>query len=118
LNDLKAIGNLKKIEVVERATSGRIIKMKFFGDDDSLELKFELSIRKLINPPLKNSNFIIENYSENSQEIPDILILVGAGWGHGVGLCQSGAVGRAFSGQDYKKILLHYYPNTTIKKIY
>jgi SpoIID/LytB domain protein len=118
LNKIKHIGDLKKIEIIERGYSGRIIKMKFIGETDSLLLDSELSIRKVINPPLRSSNFIFENYSAKDIEIPDTLILRGAGWGHGVGLCQSGAVGRALSGQNFEKILFHYYPNTKIKKIY
>lgn len=118
LNEIKSIGDLKRIEILERGYSGRIIKMKFVGEKDSLVLDSELSIRKIINPPLRSSNFIFENYSLNDLEIPNTFILRGAGWGHGVGLCQSGAVGRAYAGQDYQKILLHYYPNTKIKKIY
>ncbi len=118
LNKVKYIGDLKKIEIIERGDSGRIIKMKFTGKTDSLLLDSELSIRKVINPPLKSSNFIFENLSSIDSEVPDTLIFLGAGWGHGVGLCQSGAVGRAFSGQNFERILLHYYPNTKIKKIY
>jgi SpoIID/LytB domain protein len=118
LNEIKPIGKLKKIIIIERGHSGRIIKTKFIGEKDSLELTTELSIRKIVNPPLKSSNFIIENYSTSDTEIPDNITLLGAGWGHGVGLCQSGAIGRAHSGQDYEKILFHYYPNTKIKKIY
>lgn len=118
INKIKFIGDLKKIEIMERGYSGRIIKMKFTGEKDSLLLDSELSIRKVLNPPLKSSNFIIDNYSLSNYELPDTLILLGAGWGHGVGLCQSGAIGRAYSGQNYEKILLHYYPNTKIKKIY
>lgn len=118
LNHIKSIGDLKKIEIIERSYSGRIIKMKFIGEIDSLELTSELSIRKIISPPLKSSNFIFENYSPTDSEIPDTIVVAGAGWGHGVGLCQSGAVGRAYSGQNFEKILLHYYPNTKIKKIF
>lgn len=118
LNKIKYISDLKKIEIIERGYSGRIIKMKFVGKTDSLLLDSELSIRKVINPPLKSSNFIFENFMPSDTEIPDTLIFIGAGWGHGVGLCQSGAVGRALSGQNFEKILLHYYPNTKIKKIY
>ena len=118
LNKIKYIGELKKIEIIERGYSGRIIKMNCIGKTDSLLLDSELSIRKVINPPLKSSNFIFENLSSLDSEIPDTLIFLGAGWGHGVGLCQSGAIGRALSGQSFREILFHYYPNTKIKKIY
>ncbi|MBN2571831.1 MAG: SpoIID/LytB domain-containing protein, partial [Ignavibacteriales bacterium] len=116
LNEFKQIGILKNIEILERGNSGRIIKAKFIGTEDTLQLNSELDVRKMRNPPLRSSCFIIEKITSNDGN--DTYILKGAGWGHGVGMCQSGAIARAFEGQNYVEILQHYYRDTEIKKVY
>jgi SpoIID/LytB domain protein len=113
LNEIKFIGSIKNIIPVERGNSGRIIKAKFIGTIDSLELFTELEIRKIRKPPFKSSCFIVEEIGGN--EILKKFLFKGAGWGHGVGMCQSGAVARAVAGQNYETILQHYFPKTKIK---
>jgi len=116
LNEIKDIGKVKEIIPIERGNSGRIIKAKFVGDKDSLELHSELEIRKIKSPPFRSSCFIVDKIttSDNMEKY----LFKGAGWGHGVGMCQSGAVARAFYGQDYEEILKHYFPQTEIKKVF
>ena len=116
LNEIKEIGHLKDIIIIERGNSGRIIKSKFIGENDSLELNSELDIRKIKKPPFRSSCFVVEKVIDD--QLNDKYIFKGAGWGHGVGMCQSGAVARAFSGQSFIQILNHYFPRTEIKTAY
>lgn len=116
LNQVKPIGDLKDILVLERGKSGRIIKAKFLGNKDTLILNSELEIRKMKDPPFRSSCFVFEKYLNSGGE--EFYHFKGAGWGHGVGMCQSGAVARAYSGQTFYQILKHYYPKTEIKAVY
>jgi len=116
LNKIKYIGSLNEIKILERGNSGRIITARFIGSQDSLDLNSELDIRKIKDPPFRSSCFI---YKKNISSDNSITYkFSGAGWGHGVGMCQSGAVARAFSGQTYEQILDHYFSETEIKSIY
>jgi len=116
LNEIKSIGELKQIKIMERGNSGRIIRAKFIGEMDFLELNSELDIRKIKKPPFRSSCFIFDKIISSDNSI--IYKFNGAGWGHGVGMCQSGAVARAFSGQTYEQILNHYFRETEIKSAY
>lgn len=116
VNDIKSIGKLKQIKVLKRGNSGRIISAKFIGEIDSLELNSELEIRKIKKPPFRSSCFVVEKFLDNHSNVK--YLFKGAGWGHGVGMCQSGAVGRAFSGQTFEQILKHYFPESEIKSVY
>lgn len=116
INEIKNIGVVKDIIPVERGKSGRIIKAKFIGDVDSLILNSELEIRKIKKPPFRSSCFIVDKII--SPDGNDKFLFKGAGWGHGVGMCQSGAVARAYSGQTFTEILNHYFQSTEIKKVY
>ena len=116
LNELKHIGTFKEIIPLERGNSGRIIKARFIGTEDSLELNSELEIRKIRKPPFRSSCFVVSKIVTNDNI--EKFLFKGAGWGHGVGMCQSGAVGRAYSGQTFIEILNHYFPKTVIKKVF
>ncbi len=116
LNEIKSIGELQEIKIIERGNSGRIIKARFIGSEDSLDLNSELEIRKIKKPPFRSSCFIYDKIISSDTSM--IYKFDGAGWGHGVGMCQSGAVSRAFSGQTYKQILNHYFPESEIKSVY
>ncbi len=116
LNEIKEIGKVKEIISIERGNSGRIIQAKFIGEKDSLKLNSELEIRKIKKPPFRSSCFVVERVID--EQLNEKFIFKGAGWGHGVGMCQSGAVARAFSGQNYEEILKHYFPQTGIKKVF
>ena len=116
INKIKHIGTLKDIIILKRGNSGRIIKAKFIGAEDSLILNSELEIRKIKSPPFRSSCFVFEK--EFNEDGIEFYKFKGAGWGHGVGMCQSGAVARAYTGQTFYQILKHYFPETTIKKVY
>lgn len=116
LNEIKSIGELREIKIIERGNSGRIIKARFIGSIDSLDLNSELDIRKIKKPPFRSSCFVVDKILDDQQN--EKYLFNGAGWGHGVGMCQSGAVARAFSGQNYKQILDHYFPEAEIKSVY
>lgn len=97
---------------VERGTSGRLIKLKIVGSKRTLTIGKELEIRKALSPShLYSSAFVV--LKENGK-----FVLVGAGWGHGVGLCQIGATVMGAQGYKYKDILLHYYIGASIEKEY
>jgi stage II sporulation protein D len=107
---------------VKRGVSGRILELKIIGNDGSKELeliiKSEYEIRRVLHPKfLYSSAFIIKTETFN-HVAPSNFILDGAGWGHGVGLCQMGALKMALEGKSTNEILLHYFSSTEVKKVY
>jgi SpoIID/LytB domain protein len=101
---------------VERGVSGRLVKMKIVGNKRTLIIGKELEIRKILSEShLYSSAFVIDKEGDG---IPSKFTLTGAGWGHGVGLCQIGAAVMAAKGYSYKDILFHYYKNCTIDENY
>jgi SpoIID/LytB domain protein len=103
------IGVLKALEPLERGASGRITRLKICGSEQMLIVGKELEIRKLLSEShLKSSAFEVEWPDESTVR------LKGAGWGHGVGLCQIGAAVMASEGYDYRSILTHYYPGSVL----
>ena len=105
-------GEIKKIISLARGPSGRIYKLKISGTKNEGIFGKELEIRRILSPThLYSSAFIIEDRGDN-------FMFFGAGWGHGVGLCQIGAACMALKGYDYKQILLHYFRGAHLEKIY
>ena len=103
---------------VKRGESGRIIELKITGTKRSIIVGKELEIRKwLSNSHLYSSAFVVDT-SDIVDGIPQHFTLTGAGWGHGVGLCQIGAAVMGEKGYSYDKILLHYFRGAELKKIY
>ena len=103
---------------VERGTSGRLIKLKIIGTKRTRVIGKELEIRRtLSNSHLYSSAFIVEKESD-AQGTPFKFSLIGAGWGHGVGLCQIGAAVMGEKGYKYDQILLHYFVNASVEKLY
>ena len=112
------LGDIIDMIALERGKSGRIYRLKIVGSEKEIIIGKELEIRRTLSSShLYSSAFIIEK-SVDSNNIPTSFTLKGAGWGHGVGLCQIGAAVMGEQGFDYKEILLHYYKNVEIKKIY
>jgi len=105
------LGKLLDIKVLNRGVSGRIHEAEFIFERGSFIKNSELSIRTLWTPSLRSSCFVVE-------KTDDKFILKGAGWGHGVGMCQSGAVAQAKLGEDFKTILNHYYRKAKVTTIY
>ena len=104
---------------MERGTSGRLSKLRIVGEKLTLVIGKELEIRRALSKShLYSSAFVVDTFDRNEQGIPKRFALIGAGWGHGVGLCQIGAAVMGERGYSYKEILLHYYPGAIIKQIY
>jgi len=111
-------GEIIDLVPVKRGESGRIIELKIVGTKQTVIVGKELEIRKwLSNSHLYSSAFVIDK-SRITEGIPQHFTLTGAGWGHGVGLCQIGAAVMGEKGYKYDEILLHYFKGAELKKIY
>jgi SpoIID/LytB domain protein len=111
-------GNIIDLIPVERGASSRLIKLKIVGTLKSLTIGKELEIRRILsNSHLYSSAFVVEK-TMGSDGLPEKFILYGSGWGHGVGLCQIGAAVMSALGFQFDEILLHYFRNAELKKIY
>lgn len=111
-------GEIIDLLPIERGYSGRIKKLKIIGTKKELAIGKELEIRRCLSKThLYSSCFIVmkENIADN---IPQRFILQGAGWGHGVGLCQIGAAVMGEIGYGFDEILVHYFKGAQIQKIY
>ncbi|MDP3432225.1 MAG: SpoIID/LytB domain-containing protein [Bacteroidota bacterium] len=103
---------------VERGKSGRLKKLKIVGTKLTLTIGKELEIRKTLSEShLYSSAFVVDRLNI-TDGIPGEFVLTGAGWGHGVGLCQIGAAMMGAKGYKYDEILLHYFKGATISKEY
>ena len=112
-------GEIISLEPLERGTSGRIVRLKIIGTERVMTIGKELEIRRTLSKShLYSSAFVVDADNENEEGIPQQFTLTGAGWGHGVGLCQIGAAMMAEQGYDYLQILNHYFPGSEIKKNY
>lgn len=110
-------GKIIDLIPIERGTSGRIVKLKIVGTLQTLIIGKELEIRRTLSPShLYSSAFVVNK--EGQEEIPSRFTFTGAGWGHGVGLCQIGAAVMGERGYTYKEILSHYYPESTVEQQY
>ena len=111
-------GQIIDLIPVERGTSARIVKLKIIGTKKTMTIGKELEIRRTLSPShLYSSAFVIDK-TDIKDTIPGKFILTGAGWGHGVGLCQIGAAVMGEQGYTYDTILLHYYIGAAIEKLY
>ncbi len=103
---------------VERGLSGRLIKLKIIGSKLTLTIGKELEIRKTLSESHLYSSAFVVDKQNIADGIPGEFILTGAGWGHGVGLCQIGAAMMGAKGYKYDQILLHYFRGASISKEY
>ncbi len=111
-------GTLNEIKPLDRGPSGRIYRLRITGSKRSIVVGKELEIRRwLSRSHLYSSAFDVKTERNPSGEI-ERFILRGAGWGHGVGLCQIGAAVMATRGFTAGEILRHYFPGADIGKIY
>lgn len=103
-------GTIRDLVPIERGPSGRLKRLKVVGDKKTMVIGKELIIRRWLSEShLKSSAFDIK-------WVGDRLVLDGSGWGHGVGLCQIGAAVMAAKGYSFDRILLHYYPGSTLER--
>jgi SpoIID/LytB domain protein len=112
------IGQLLNLRPLARGASGRISRLEIVGRKGTLLLDRELEIRRVLSPShLYSSCFVVDHQKDAAGQVEKI-ILRGAGWGHGVGLCQVGAAMMAVRGKTYDQILAHYYRGASLKKIF
>lgn len=110
------IGRVVAIEPGKRGPSGRLKEITFVGENGRLKVGPELAIRRVWSPALRSSAVIID--PEGPAGRPDSFVIHGAGHGHGVGMCQTGAMARALAGMKYDEILNHYYVDAVIIRSY
>jgi len=111
-------GDIVDLTPLERGNSGRIIKLKITGTKKTFVVGKELEIRRMLSETHLYSSAFKITKSKVVNKIPQKFILNGAGWGHGVGLCQIGAAVMSNMGYSFDEILLHYFKQANIEKIY
>jgi SpoIID/LytB domain protein len=107
-------GDIKSLKILDRGVSGRILRLEVSGELANVVLSPELRIRKSLGG-LRSSLFVMDESRENGAKG---FAFTGAGFGHGVGMCQVGAIGMASGGTPFAKILEHYYPGSELVPIY
>lgn len=111
-------GNIIDLIPIERGNSGRIIKLKIVGTKKTVTIGKELEIRRTLSQSHLYSSAFIISKEKIIDDVPQMFVLEGAGWGHGVGLCQIGAAVMGELGYSFDEILTHYFHDTQIKRLY
>ncbi len=112
------LGVLQEITPLLRGPSGRIYRLLIKGSKKSMVVGKELEIRRWLSEShLYSSAFVVDTTYNALGEV-EKFTLYGAGWGHGVGLCQIGAANMAYQGFTAEQILEHYFPYTEMQRIY
>lgn len=112
------VGEIIDLIPVERGVSGRLVKLRIAGTNGQMTIGKELEIRKALSEShLYSSAFVIDK-EPGDDIIPKSFTLTGAGWGHGVGLCQIGAAMMGHHGYSYQEILAHYFRGAGLEKRY
>lgn len=112
------LGNILNLTPLKRGSSGRIEELKIIGSNRTITIGKELEIRKALSESHLYSSAFVVDLLDVKNGIPGRFILTGAGWGHGVGLCQIGAAVMSTQGYNYQQILSHYYKDAIITKRY
>jgi SpoIID/LytB domain protein len=116
VNERYAVGRVTGIEILERDRSGRVVRLSIQGEDGAVVIERELPIRRAFGG-LRSAMFVLD-IRENDDGSIRHATFTGGGFGHGVGLCQTGSIGAAQRGLDYTQILSHYYPGTAIQQLW
>ncbi|MBI4348676.1 MAG: SpoIID/LytB domain-containing protein [Elusimicrobia bacterium] len=117
VNRIRPIGRLRRMLVVLRSRSGHANEVWVEGSKDTLKIKREHTARNLLGlASLRSTLFTVETERDPAGR-PVEFLFYGGGWGHGVGLCQYGAAGRALAGQGWRRILSHYYHGTSAETL-
>ncbi|MCM2304678.1 MAG: SpoIID/LytB domain-containing protein [Elusimicrobia bacterium] len=114
------IGKLRGLRVLRRVPSGHVESLLIVGSKRSRKLSDEMDIRSLLGVgSLRSTMFVLdtEYRKEGKLLVPETFVFRGGGWGHAVGLCQSGAMGRAEAGQTYETIVMSYFPGVEIGRL-
>lgn len=110
------VGHVMAMNVTERGVSGRARLLQVSGEEGATTLRGELTIRRTFG--MLNSAMFELKTEKDAKGRPTAWIFTGGGWGHGVGMCQTGAIGRAEAGQTYRQILEHYFNGAQVARIY
>ena len=111
-----AVGKVMAMNVTERGVSGRARLLQISGEEGATTIRGELNIRRTFG--MLNSAMFELKSEKDAKGRPTAWIFTGGGWGHGVGMCQTGAIGRAEAGQTYRQILEHYFNGAQVARIY
>ena len=111
-----AVGHVLSLEVTGRGSSGRATGLAITGTAGATVVKGELNIRRLFGN-LNSALFVVDREGPRRGR-PTAWTFRGGGWGHGVGMCQTGAIGRAEAGADHRAILRHYFNGAEIVRLY
>ena len=114
----KTFGDILDLIALERGKSGRISRLKIVGSQLTFTIGKELEIRRTLSDSHLYSSAFVVDKKEVINGIPQQFVLTGAGWGHGVGLCQIGAAVMGEEGYTYDEILAHYYRDAMLQKLY
>lgn len=109
-------GDILELEPVERGVSGRLVKLRVVGAKKTMVIGKELEIRKMLSTSHLYSSAFVVDKEEGAEGVK--FVLRGAGWGHGVGLCQIGAAVMGAKGYAYGQILAHYFVGATVERHY
>ena len=113
------LGRVAALEPLARGPSGRIHRLRIRAEGGTLVIGKELEIRRALSRShLLSSAFVARGEGEDGEKFPRGFRLSGAGWGHGVGLCQIGAASLADAGAGYERILGHYFAGTVLRRLY
>lgn len=110
------VGRVMAMTVSERGVSGRARLLQISGEEGATTIRGELVIRRLFSN-LNSAMFEVKP-ERDPKGRPTGWVFTGGGWGHGVGMCQTGAIGRAEAGQTYQQILEHYFGGATVSRVY
>ncbi|RMF64312.1 MAG: SpoIID/LytB domain-containing protein [Calditrichaeota bacterium] len=111
-------GHLVDLVPQKRGVSGRMIELEVVGTKDRFVISRELAIRQALAPRTLFSSCFYVKKKGGTRGLPKKFVLKGAGWGHGVGMCQVGAAVMAARGKKFDQILTHYYRGVFLKKLY
>jgi peptidoglycan hydrolase-like amidase len=112
------VGTLLDLQPLARGPSGRLYRLRIVGSQRTLTIGKELEIRKWLSPSHLYSSAFVVRVERGGDTIPVRFTLHGAGWGHGVGLCQIGAAVMAVRGYSAEAIVQHYFPGALLRKVY
>ena len=108
------VGKVASLEVEGRGISGRAKTLVIRGSKGEARIHSELSIRRLFRM-LESGMFVVDVEGRGKARR---FVFRGGGWGHGAGMCQTGAIGRAEQGATYREILSHYYGGAEVVRMY
>ena len=112
------LGDIIDLQPLERGKSGRICRLRIVGTEGDFIIGKELEIRRVLSKSHLYSSAFVVDKEDVRDGVPQRFVITGAGWGHGVGLCQIGAAVMGEKGYKYDQILLHYYRGADLKRIY